>query len=485
MAKRDFGIGCSTQTKSKPSYRSHHAARGMTKPEDSVQEKTMTLQTNRSKPVMGAMALWAVLIVLSPLTHAKGDPPFEKLPLVLPAEDFVEPALMAGDGYKIDQHVTNDGFLNTYTLSSDYGPQTVEGTDQLLARIQEIKATQAIEALERSDAFKDAVKGGVTGIWEGGKALVSAPVETTKGAAKGLGRWLGNVGKSITSDDPNQENVLSTALGYDAIKRAYALEFGVDPYTDFEPLQERLGEIARSSAAGGLVTSAALSSVSEGTLSGTIITVTDIAGLKELLKDNPPATLDKINRKKLIEMGIPSYQADAFLRNYHYSPTDKTLLVAALGTMGATEGREVFLAHATAAPDPAVARFMQQRAEMLASYINNVQQGKIVDIGGYPWLVGRNGVVLGTLPVDYLAWTPDIAAGAKMIEEYASNQRGITGQELLVEGRVSPTTRRALEDHGWKVQDKVYLVSKKPVKKSGSTGVSPGVKGGVRMVPTP
>lgn len=105
------------------------------------------------------------------------------------------------------------------------------------------------------------------------------------------------------------------------------MEFGVDPYTDFKPFQERLGEIARCSAAAGLLTSAALSSVSEGTLSDTIITVRDIAGLKELLKDNPPATLDKVNRKKLIEMGIPSYQADAFLRNYHYSPTDKTLLV--------------------------------------------------------------------------------------------------------------------------------------------------------------
>lgn len=84
--------------------------------------------------------------------------------------------------------------------------------------------------------------------------------------------------------------------------------------------------------------------------------------------------------------------------------------------------------------------------------------------GGSQW------VVLGTLPVDYLAWTPDIVSGAKKVEDYASNQRGITGQELWVEGRLSPTTRRALQGRGWKVRDKVDLAPKKPAKKSGSMG---------------
>jgi hypothetical protein len=126
------------------------------------------------------------------------------------------------------------------------------------------------------------------------------------------------------------------------------LEFGVDPYTDFKPFQERLGEITRSYAATGLLTSAALSSVSEGILPDTIITVTDIAGLNELLKDNPPATLNKVNRKKPIAMGIPSY----------------------------------------------------------------------------------------------LAWTRDIVSGAKKVEDYASNQRGITGQELWVgKGSAPPQGR--------------------------------------------
>ena len=85
---------------------------------------------------------------------------------------------------------------------------------------------------------------------EGGKSLVTSPVETTKSTAKGVGRWQGNVGRSITSDDPHQDNALKTALGHDAVKRGYAIEMGVDPYTDFEPFQKRLGEVARAATAG-------------------------------------------------------------------------------------------------------------------------------------------------------------------------------------------------------------------------------------------
>lgn len=193
------------------------------------------------------VAVTVVVASASPVTAA--DEPFEQRPLALTTSDFL-PKSMSGEGYSVNERVSNDGFQNTYTMETDYGVITASSSDELRARIQEVKATRALEKLERSDEFKDAAKGAVTGMVEGGKALVTSPVETTKSAVKGMGRWLGNVGRSISSDDPHQDNVLKTALGYDAAKRAYAIEMGVDPYTDFEPFQERLGEVARAATAG-------------------------------------------------------------------------------------------------------------------------------------------------------------------------------------------------------------------------------------------
>jgi hypothetical protein len=411
------------------------------------------------KFLKGALRLAAVATVLyvSPLVSALGEP-FQQPPLELIAADFLPESVLSGEGYSVDKRVVNDGVLNTYTLQSDYGVLTVTGTNELLARIQEVKATRALEQLEDSDEFKEAAKGAVTGMVEGGKALWDEPVETTKGAAKGVGRWLSNIGSSITSDDPHQDNAFETAVGYDVAKRGYAVAMGVDPYTEFEPFQERLGEVARATAAGAMVTSMAIKVGTAGSLVGTAATVTRVASMKNLLKDNPPATLSKINRETLLAMGVAGYQADALLKNYNYTPAEMTMICEALKWMGDIEGREIFVTYATSAPDREVAQFIHHYAEMLADYITTVETGDIVNISGTAWLVSRAGSLVGAFPIDYLAWTTGVAettgAASGQIAE-----RGIKRKELLLKGKVSPQARAALQDRGWKITENVRVAS--------------------------
>jgi hypothetical protein len=336
-----------------------------------------------------------------------------------------------------------------------------------------------LEEIERSDAFKDAVKDTAGGMVEGGKSLVTSPVETTKGAVKGMGRWLGNVGKSVTSDDPHQENVLKTALGHDAVKRGYAIEMGVDPYTDFEPFQERLGVVARAATAGGLVMSVGADVATSGTMAGTVVTVTSMAGMKEILKDEPPATLTRINRKKLEKMGIEKVDIDALLKNYNYTPAEMTLMVEALNRMGNIKGRDIFVTHATAAPDRMIARYMQQYAEMLANYTTGKEPGDIVTIGNDAWLKTRSGKLVGAFPIDYLAWTAEVEGAEREVSADSATQ-GVKGKELLIEGQVDPAARKALEARGWKVSENVQLVSKAAGESAGKPSVSPaGVGTGV------
>ena len=427
--------------------------------------------------------LVAVTIMLSSASLVSAtDEPFEQRPLALIASDFLPKSMLSGQGYSVNERVSNDGFQNTYTMETDYGVITASSTDELRARIQEVKATKALEELERSDEFKDAAKGAVTGMVEGGKALVTSPVETTKSAVKGMGRWLGNVGRSISSDDPHQDNVLKTALGYDAAKRAYAIEMGVDPYTDFEPFQERLGEVARAATAGGLVTSVAIDVGTEGTLAGTVTTVTSLASMKDILKDNPPATLAKINKEKLQAMGIKDYQAEALLKNYNYTPAEMTLIVEALKRMGDIKGREIFVAFATAAPDRQVARFMQHYAEMLADYINTVESGDIVDIDGEAWFVSGSGSLVGVFPLDYLAWTKEASESTRIASEKMA-ALGLKRKALLLEGQVSPQARAALASRGWKISENVRLAgAEKGASGKGGAAVSPGAKGASQVI---
>ena len=110
----------------------------------------------------------------------------------------------------------------------------------------------------RKEVFGDALVASVKAPVKGAVALVTSPIDTGKDIIEGTGQFLGNVGSSIFRDDPDQDNVVKVALGYDVTKRQFAFEFGIDPYTDYDPVADRLGEIARSALAGGLTPIAAM-----------------------------------------------------------------------------------------------------------------------------------------------------------------------------------------------------------------------------------
>ena len=407
-------------------------------------------------------ALPCLLALASPLFGAavsNAEEGYEQPPFTLNTADILPEAMRSGEGFSIDPRISNDGVMNTYTVRSDFGQMELVGTDTLKARLQEIRATQALARLEESDEFKEAAKRGVTGMVEGGKALIDEPVDTTKNAAKGVGRWLRNVGNSITSDDPHQDNALETITGYDVAKRTYALAMRVDPYTDFQPFQDRLSEVARAATAGGMVTRAAVKVSTAGTVAGTVANVTSLAKMSDLIKDNPPATLESINRDKLIGMGIKDYQADALLKNYNYTPVEITLIAEGLNRMGEIKGREIMTAIAASAPDREVARFMSYHVEMMANYINTVEKADIIGIRGKPWLVSESGALVGAFPLDYLSWTSEAAWSVNLPPEKLQAE-GIKSRKLLLQGQFSPRASKELRSRGWEISENVDLKPK-------------------------
>ena len=375
----------------------------------------------------------------------------------LKTADVAPPALLTGEGFTVGDTVRNDGFQNTYTVNARGEVYTVTGNGALAARIREIQGTAALEDIQRSDAFKEAAKGTVSSMVDGGKELVTSPIDTTKKATKGLGRWLGNVGRSVSSDDPHQDNAVKTLLGHDATKRAYAIELGVDPYTDFEPFQEELGEVARAATSGGVLTSFLAEEATTGVAS-TAVSVTSLAGMKDILLDEPPASLARINREKLEAMGVAEVSIDALLKNYNYTPAEMTIMVEALTVMGDIKGRDIFVTYAASAPDRVIVRYVVESAEMLANYIAREGSGDIVSIGGEAWFLTNKGTLVGTQPVDYLRWTPDIQGAEEGVSREAAGL-GVKAKELWIEGQVEPTARETLSERGWKVREQAGLLT--------------------------
>ena len=411
---------------------------------------------------------------------AAETPDYVQPPIKVNAALVVPDGKMVGKGYKIDAEAVNDGFSNTYTLVTEVGNVQATSDYQLARQIQEINALIILDEMSRAGVFGDAMKEGVLAPFRGAKALVTAPVETTTGAVKGVGRWFGNIGRAVASDDPYQEGGISAATGWANTKRAFALELGVDPYTDWEPLQKALTSVARAAFAGGITVGVAMGAVTEGTLVGTLITVTSLtAEMNAILLDNPPEGLTKINREKLTNMGISEKLIGPFLKNYNYTPYEKTMLVEALKQMDGTKGRDLFVAQATAAPDRVIARYYHQMSEMMLNYQKKHGAADIVKVQDEVWLMTRKGVLVGPFPIDYLAWSAETSKIAAAIEKDPKAK----SRELWLEGSASPESSKALTDRGWKIKERVGLLTGEPLQEVTAAGAGMGAVGaGVQVI---
>jgi hypothetical protein len=284
---------------------------------------------------------------------------------------------------------------------------------------------------------------------------VTEPVDTVKGIGTGIGRWVSDVGRSVVSDDPHQANVFSTAIGYAAAKRAFAYEYGVDPYTTYQPVQKRLGEIARAAVAGGLTPKVAFGLIKQPV--GLVLRVSGTAdSMKRLVRDKSPAELEDINEDKLKAMGVSDQVIRAFLKNPHLNPQETTLLVGELEAMKGVEGRDVFVAAASYADEDDVARFVRLKAQMMGQYHASVSPAeRIIAVNGTPFLQRQDGVVIGLFPVDHMAWTARLYQKEAALAEAMKKIPGVTGRELWLTGTVEPSARKALESRGWAVKERV------------------------------
>ena len=117
---------------------------------------TFTLRVKPMKEVLiGVMTgIFFTLCPVSPkpLLHAKG---LFETPPVLSAKEVVPPQLLQGEFHTVQEEVRNDGYLNLYRISSEFGEFEAHGTLMLVIRVKEIQAL-ADENIKRFRLERDA-----------------------------------------------------------------------------------------------------------------------------------------------------------------------------------------------------------------------------------------------------------------------------------------------------------------------------------------
>jgi len=369
---------------------------------------------------------------------------------------ILPPDLMLGPHHKIDETVTNDGYLNNYTIHSEYGDVQVTSTAKLRKYIREIAAVAEMKKIQSSDEFAKGMTEKAGAVVEGAESLISDPVGTVSSTVSGVGKLFSRAGENLAGGSRSEAegSRMASLLGYEKAKRDIGYKFGVDVYSDNKILQDELNNLSGASGTGTLVMSGLLMAVPGG--AGVAVSVTGGTELMEgVMHDKAPADLRKINREKLAAMGVTQDVADIFIANGIYTPREQTYLVEALAGMKNTANRGEYIKFATLTDNPDIAYFRQRQAQMYEAYDRIVEPvDSFVILGGITTARTKSGKIVFNVPLDYMLWTKHLAALADTINHQVSLMEGISGKEILVTGTMSPLAKESIEKMGWTVREK-------------------------------
>ena len=130
-------------------------------------------------------------------------------------------------------------------MKTPYGEFQTVGDQLMRTRIKELNALNALEKTNDAQKFGEgAVKAGLGPVVFAGN-LIAHPVDTTQGTFAGVGQFFNSVGSGLNNMGKSRDNAVASLTGESRQKRLIATELGVDPYTDFKPLADRLDALGR------------------------------------------------------------------------------------------------------------------------------------------------------------------------------------------------------------------------------------------------
>ncbi len=375
------------------------------------------------------------------------------------AEDIVQ-----GEHYRVQEVVRNDGYLNYYTIESDYGEFEAIGTPMLRTRIGEIRALAELDDLSKTEVFiESAADAGIQQI-RTIKEFATNPVETVVGIPSGIGRMFRRFGRQaeevidtaaevasdVVSDDESsgeggvEVDVGGLTEGYfgvDSAQMAWHRKLGTDPYSRNQTLQAAIKEYAWAERLGR---------VGMGFAGVPQIPGVDVIGeVNEVVWSTDTYELEQLNRRRLAATGADEELIDQYIGNPNMTPTQKTLLTAAITELEGVYGRDGILRQALNPETEAEVNFFINSVMMMAWYHRNESEiAAMVTSDVLPAAMLTNGGTAFAFAVDHVYWTEGVAEAGERYRALTSGEYGDTRTVLLL-GTTSERCRTELTEMGF------------------------------------
>ena len=414
---------------------------------------------------LGLAALLAATALLAPAAHAaRAKFAFEPAP-TLAGSELAPAAMLKGPLHTVAEPIRLDGYFGRFAIESKFGQFSVLGVNMLGVRVHELQAIEALQQVQQSQAFQDALVRSAQAPVRFVQSAVTNPVQTVENVGQGLGTVIGRIGffaqSSVQSmsdaaadrnappppaqsaPPPAGETVPSgftgDPFGFNRARREWAQQLNIDPYTTNPVLRPLLDNAATASFAGSFAVNTALGAVS---MPVNLVVEFDTT-VRDKVWNTPAIDLARQNEATLLSLGVAGRTTRDFLRNRWFTPSLQTALVTALAKFGAIEGMESVIQVASQMQGETRARFLIESVRMLAKHqeqgarIAKLRMSTLVPIA-----VESDGTLVAAAAVDYVYWDKNTAEFAQR-REFKGKRR-----VLLVAGPASATAREAFASEG-------------------------------------
>jgi len=383
----------------------------------------------------------------------------------LNASDVIPAELAKGEHHRVADRVRSDGYLNYYIIQSDFGEFEATSTAMLRTRVGEVDALVALDELSKTEVFaKAAVDAGVRQL-RTVKQFATKPVETVKGIPQGIDRMFrrysrmaseavdtaseavkGDDEESVEDDeleeDSNKAKELTESyLGVSRAQRNWARKLGTDPYSSNEVLQAAIKEVAWAERLGKM----GMGFAGVPKIPGVDI----IADVNEAVWSKDPYELKDLNRGRLDATGATEELIEEYLENARLTPSQQTLLTAAIAELEGVSGRDGILRQSLNPQTEAEIEFFIKSLMMLAWYHRN--QNPVASVhtsAAIPAAILGNGTVVLAFAVDHVYWTDIVAEAA---ERWAKLGAQPTAREIWLLGAASERCAAELDALGFEI----------------------------------
>ncbi len=385
---------------------------------------------------------------------------YEK-PRHLTARDILEDRV-EGPNYKVRPEVGRNNFSRVYTVDTDYGSFVIVGDHLLKLRLLELNVLHQLTDHSQAGSFLTAFGTAAIAPFKFGGQLLVSPIDTVKNSFEGVGNFFDVLEASSENEDPQRGSLVGGLVGSDQARRELASDLGIDPYTDFAPLAERLKQLSSAAGFGGLSLKGAMTAIPGAAVTQTatmattrlaVVTASSIsttAALKDALRNKTAGQILRDARKKLAGLDISDELIKKLFTNSAYTPSDIYVIAYSLDLIKA-KNSTLFIEHAISAENRNEAYFERMRSEILASWKapSPIQSFEVIE--GKVLNRLKNGRIVAAYPIDEYYWTAENATLSRAIADSVLRSDAKGRSLLLVTGDVSARARGEIGRLGWDV----------------------------------